>query len=150
MSRLTLVRHAHASDAPPGGEDFDRPLSDAGLAAARALPVALRTLPPPDRLRVSPARRTMQTAQLGCLPAWPSLAPDPVDALYLASLERLLREIRGTPAECAHLVLVGHNPGLSELWSLLGGEPGFDGLAPAGWRSRDLGVAAWSAVGHAR
>jgi phosphohistidine phosphatase SixA len=108
------------------------------VAAAAALSSSLRLLPPADRLRVSPSRRTLQTAALGCAGAWPALRADAGEGLYLASLERLLAEICGTPPECRHLVIVGHNPGLSELWSLLGGEPGFDGLAPADWRSRDF------------
>lgn len=146
MPRLTLVRHAHASDASSGGGDFDRPLSAQGVAAARALAGELRALPVPSLLRVSPAVRTMRTAEEACLAAWPDLRADPVESLYLASVDQLLREVGGTPPLCTHLVIVGHNPGLSELWTLLGGERGFEGLTPAGWRSRELELDDWSAV----
>ncbi len=145
MRRLTLLRHAHASDAPPGGEDFDRPLSTQGRTAARELGTRIGTaLPSPQRLRVSSALRTRVTAELVCGAAWPSVPIDLASTLYLASLDALLKEIASTPASCGHLAIVGHNPGLSELWSLLGGEPAFGGLAPCEWRSREFDVADWS------
>lgn len=147
MRRLTVLRHAHASDAPPGGDDFDRPLSDRGRDAARELGTRFAAeLPTPQRLCISPALRTRTTAELACNAAWPSVSQDLSSSLYLASLAALMKEIASTPDSCGHLVLVGHNPGLSELWSLVGGEAGFGGLAPCEWRSREFDVPHWSEV----
>jgi phosphohistidine phosphatase len=145
--RLTVLRHAHASDAPLGGEDFDRPLSPAGREAARSLASVLAAeLLPPDRLRVSAAARTRQTAELACVAAWPGVALDVASSLYSTSLDRLLKDIAATPDACRHLMIVGHNPGLSELWSAIGGEAAFPGLAPCQWRSRELDARSWAAV----
>ena len=147
MLRLTLLRHAHASEPPPGGGDHDRPLSARGREAALQLGKRLPALlSMPDRLRVSPSIRTRQTAQLACSAAWPGLALEVADALYLATLDMLVDEIAMTPAACRHLMLVGHNPGLGDLWSLVGREAGFDGLAPGQWRSREFDVDAWPGV----
>ena len=151
MPRLTLLRHAQASEAPPGGRDFDRPLSAQGRAAARELGGRIAaSLPSPQRLLVSPAVRTRETSDLVCAAAWPTLVTIPANTLYLASLEMLLHEIASTPADCPHLMLVGHNPGLSELWSLIGGEAGFVGLATTGWRSREFDVHSWVSVAALR
>lgn len=140
MPRLTILRHGHAADAPPGGRDFDRPLTAAGLDAARAAARQIAaSLPPVQRLRASPAQRTRQTAQALCEAGFPGLAPAFVPALYNADLATLLAEIAATPAECRHLVLVGHNPGLSELAGSLSQDPAFGGLSPAQWVSFELG-----------
>jgi phosphohistidine phosphatase len=144
---LTILRHADASAAPPGGEDFDRPLSAKGLAAARTAARAIgAALDPPQVLRVSPALRTRQTAQVLCEVAFPVLHPDYATGLYLAALDGLLAQIAATPVSCRHLMLVGHNPGLSELYALLSRKPGFGGLAPAQWVSLELGAEAWTDV----
>jgi phosphohistidine phosphatase len=149
LRRLTLLRHAHAGDAPPGGQDFDRPLSARGCDQARALGLRLgATLPSPQRLRVSGALRTRMTSDLVCRAAWPSVPAEVASTLYLATLDALLKEIASTPETCSHLAIVGHNPGLSELWSRIGGEPGFGELAPCEWRSREFDVTNWQALGR--
>ena len=145
--RLTILRHAHASDAAVGTQDFDRPLSAAGREAALALGNRFRdALESPDRLRVSPALRTRETAQRVGAAAFPALSLDLAPALYLASLGTLLKEIAATPASCRHLMIVGHNPGLSELWAVVGDEPGFPGLAPCEWRSRAFDSPDWTSI----
>ena len=145
--RLTLLRHAHAGDAPPGGEDADRPLNPQGREAARHLGATLGdALPAPDRLRVSPSVRTLETARLVCGAAFPAVPAVAATSLYLASARALLAEIAATPDTCHHLMIVGHNPGLSELWSMVGEDAGFGGLAPCEWRSRELDATRWSDV----
>jgi phosphohistidine phosphatase len=150
MHRLTVLRHAHAMDASPGVADADRPLSPQGELAARALgPLFASALSPPAQLRVSPSLRTRHTAALACGVAYPQLAMELTGVLYLADIDVLLREIATTPEDCGHLMLVGHNPGLSDLWAALGGEADFGGLAPAHWRSRQLEIDRWTAVSRA-
>jgi phosphohistidine phosphatase len=140
LPRLTILRHGHAADAPANGRDFDRPLIAAGLIAAKAAARQMAAaLPRVQRLRVSPAQRTRQTAEALCEVGFPGLAPDFVPALYNASLATLLAEVAATPEQCQHLVLVGHNPALSELAGLLSQDPAFNGLSPAQWVSFELG-----------
>ena len=51
----------------------------------------------------------------------------------------VLREVvGGCAAGVDHLVVVGHNPGLSELTARLSGDPAEEGLATADWRSYEL------------
>jgi phosphohistidine phosphatase len=143
MKRLTILRHAHASDAAPGSQDFERPLSVNGEAQACAAAAALSKVSPPDRLRVSPALRTRQTAMIVRELAFPGLEAQFAPELYLASCEKLVLEVATTPSSCDHLMLVGHNPGLSELAELWSSDPDFQGLSTAEWRSLELDIEHW-------
>lgn len=115
MRRLILLRHAK-SDWPEGIADLERPLSARGRSAA---PVMGRYLEReglvPDRVLVSPARRTRETWDL--LSAEVQGMPDPVSEprIYEASVARLLGVVREQPDECHTLLLIGHNPGFEDM-----------------------------------
>jgi len=112
--RLTLVRHATA-DQDSSVRDFERPLSKKGWAEAEEMARRFqeRSLVP-DLILVSAALRTRDTAEtfakvLGV--AARLLQPD--DSLYLADGEHILQQIRGVGPRVNHLMVVGHNPGIS-------------------------------------
>lgn len=133
--RVTLVRHAHAEWPGYQGSDFDRPLNTRGLAdaAATARAIAAGTHPP-TRIIASPARRTRQTAEI--IAAALRLAPDAVryiDTLYNAAEGILEEELRRNCAGTAHLLLVGHNPGISILARELSGDAKRPPLQTSGW-----------------
>ena len=75
MRELILLRHAHAEAAGAGQTDLDRPLSRQGLAESEA---AGRWLKEhgylPDRVLVSPSRRTRESTKAADRPA----APPPI------------------------------------------------------------------------
>lgn len=117
MRELILLRHAHADAAAPGQDDAGRPLSDTGLAEARAAGDWLRQHGlRPDRVLCSPARRTRQTldalGELGCS----DVREEP--AIYEAS-PGTLAALADAHADAACLLIVGHNPGLEQLAALL-------------------------------
>jgi phosphohistidine phosphatase len=132
---VTLVRHAHAEWPAYTGKDFDRPLTERGvedtLAAAREILAAgLR----PDLLLGSTARRAKDTAlilarELGL----PSGALRFVDRLYNASAATMEMAVQDSAARSKHILLVGHNPGISELARRLTGDATQALLPPAGW-----------------
>ena len=73
----------------------------------------------PDLIVASPAVRVGETLE-HVLPAFkdpPTLRRD--DRLYETGADRLLEVIKETPKSAHSLMLVGHNPGLAELASLL-------------------------------
>ena len=114
--QLLLLRHAHAEEAPPGSADIDRPLSLRGRAealdAARCIAAAgLRC----ESVLVSPALRTRQTAAI--VAAELDLAKQPrLDAaLYLGNADALLAPLQRCANSLQTLLLVAHNPGLTEL-----------------------------------
>lgn len=78
--------------------------------------------PAPDLLVTSPARRTRQTADaLALAMGIPAYRMQDERRLYLAPAETILEHIRLTEPSVQHLMIVGHNPGLSDLASWLAG-----------------------------
>ena len=132
MRELILLRHAHAEAAGAAQSDLDRPLSRQGLAESEA---AGRWLKEhgylPDRVLVSPSRRTRETLeevlrQLGYVEQRQD------ERIYDATPGTLMQvadELRDIP----RVMLVGHNPGLEQMAALLSsGQSGeFRGM-PAG------------------
>lgn len=123
---LYIVRHADAGDRKAWeGDDADRPLSALGHRQARALGRAFR-----DRgLTVSavvssPLVRARQTAE-GFLDGWPGVpATQYTDLLAPGELRRrkLTRQLAGLGV--GSVVLVGHDPELSEYLGWLTGADG--------------------------
>lgn len=114
--RLTLVRHAKSDWADPTLDDFDRPLNARGTRDAPEMAARLvaRKLVP-TLILTSPALRALTTARvfarvLGC----PARRFREVPEAYLASPEQLLEVVRGA-GSAAHVMVFGHNPGISEL-----------------------------------
>jgi len=117
MKRLTLIRHANADWKNPHVPDFERPLNKRGLSEAEAIGKQLLEHElVPDLLLTSSARRTQQTAEI--IAGKLDLAARRIKAhetLYLATLDDILSFVHGTGPKVAHLAIVGHNPGISEL-----------------------------------
>ncbi|WP_213454749.1 SixA phosphatase family protein [Rhizomonospora bruguierae] len=136
---LVLLRHAKAEQAP-NLPDEDRPLTARGLADSTTAGAWLaRRGYLPALVLCSPARRTRQT--------WHGVAvafADTVDGaapevryqreIYGSATERLLALVRAAPATVATILLVGHNPAISQLSTLLDpdGTADSDGLRTAG------------------
>lgn len=116
MRTLILFRHAKAVKAHEAPSDKARPLSgrgrrEAALAGAVMEDEGLR----PTLALVSTSVRTRETAEHGL--ANFKLETRFEDALYHASTEGLWDAFAASDAES--VVLVGHNPGIGELVSLL-------------------------------
>jgi phosphohistidine phosphatase len=122
MKRLFLLRHAKAQPADGSMEDFDRTLLLSGMQDAAAMASYLRKADHRlDLILCSASARTTQTAEL-VLQQVPSEV-EYRDSLYLAEAPKLLAAVRGAPATATHLMLVGHNPGLEHVATLLAREP---------------------------
>ena len=121
MSReLILMRHAEAAPGAGGADDFARPLTPAGREAATA--AAQRLLQQhgaPDLLVCSPAVRTATTAE-AVRAALGSEVPVQSDArIYLASPGLLLQVLAECPDTARRVLLVAHNPAVSQLAAAL-------------------------------
>jgi phosphohistidine phosphatase len=117
VKQLALMRHAQAEAKQPSMSDFERPLTRRGLNEASIMArrsVELAQLP--DVLLVSPALRARQTAaafmRAAGLPQHRLLEDE---RLYLADAPALLQSLRSMAAGVDRLLVVGHNPGLTEL-----------------------------------
>lgn len=120
MRRLILFRHAKAE--PHGAEDndHDRTLTEDGQDAARGMGAWLEAEGMvPDLVICSTAARTRQTWKA----AKAAFDPQPpvifTEVIYEASAETLLEVVRNADGEVQTLMLIGHNPGMEGLTSLL-------------------------------
>jgi phosphohistidine phosphatase len=133
---LVILRHAKAAN-PQESADFDRPLTARGHADAAAAGgwLAHRAYSP-DLVLCSPARRARETwhGVAVALTKAPEVRYD--DKIYAASALELLHLVSDVEANVATVLLVGHNPGLSQLSALL--DP--DGADPAGLRTAAAAV----------
>ncbi|HET9516332.1 MAG TPA: histidine phosphatase family protein [Actinoplanes sp.] len=157
MTAHTLVLMRHAKAVTPGDSpDFDRPLTergraDAGAAGTWLADVGLR----PGLVICSPATRTRQT--------WHALAiaratSDPSSSapevhyergLYDGGRTELVDLIQAVSDDIATVLVIGHNPTVSDVSLLLRPDgPGHGGTAGAGLRTAELVVhsvaGAWS------
>jgi len=118
-----LLRHGKAENLDPARlGDFFRPLASEGSAKIKGVGQKYSSLiQAPVRVVASSALRTKQTAEIFCEAAGVPIA-EFFDQLYHASSEDWLQLVRQTSGSCNTLILVGHNPTLSELASQLAGQ----------------------------
>ena len=148
MKRLTLMRHGDAQWKDPDISDFARPLNRKGQSEAESMARRLMELALiADLVLVSPARRTSQTADvLAHELSLPSRNVRRLEELYLARAQDILAVVRGTGPKIQHLMIIGHNPGLSELARQLAPTAGIEGLTTAAICSIVFDVNSWSAI----
>jgi phosphohistidine phosphatase len=146
MRELILMRHAEATSAAGATDDFQRPLTNHGrelvLRAAHAMAVEHGA---PQLIICSPALRTLQTAEL--LLQTQSLPPAVLrteSSIYLATVTTLQRLVRQTDDAVMRLLLIGHNPGISQLLQTLTPGHGRRGLATAQFACLPLPMLRWA------
>ena len=117
--KLILIRHGNAEDKSSTGKDFDRNLSQKGIAQTRVLAEFLRPKTITGEVYCSSAQRTLQTYHSieNSLPKKVTV----LDELYLTSKDNLLKLIWKNKSSHT-ITIIGHNNGLSELASYLLGD----------------------------
>jgi phosphohistidine phosphatase len=115
MKRLTILRHAESGSAEAGLDDFDRPLNERGLHAARRVGEEFKARKLAfDLVLASTAVRARETLD-GVSESYREMPVRFEDELYLATEQTLLEIVHAAPDEAQSLMLVGHNPGLGQL-----------------------------------
>jgi phosphohistidine phosphatase len=146
MKLLSILRHAKSSWSDSSLEDHDRPLNKRGLRDAPRMGVLIREQGlVPDTILSSTARRARETALAVAEAAG---FPDDVRFtrhLYGAEPHTYLEAVRALPDATAHVLVVGHNPGIEELLALLVGTT--HTLPTATLAVVELPVERWSDVG---
>jgi len=123
MKTLLLLRHAKSSPIDPAGQDVERPLNDRGKREAELIADFIRRQNTPiDLIVCSPAIRAKQTMELVFATNQPSPEVRFDRRIYDAAPTQLLEVISGVEDERRCLLIVGHNPGMEELLTLLLGE----------------------------
>ncbi len=147
LKRLTLIRHASA-DQDSDVRDFERPLSRKGQGEAQDMARRFqeRNLAP-DLILVSAAVRTRETADIFAKTlgvAARLLQAD--DSLYLADGEHILTTIRGIGPRVRHLMVIGHNPGISAAAISLAPEAVVGDLPTCGTLTMSVSCATWNLI----
>ncbi|MCM8534500.1 MAG: histidine phosphatase family protein [Lentisphaeraceae bacterium] len=113
MKRLVIMRHAQS---PMGYSDVTRPISPHGKKQAFEAGQFLKDEFKPDYLLVSSAERTRMTiAEVAKAYDWGGNYCQFEDVIYNATLRSLIGVISKLPDEYENVMLVGHNPGVSQL-----------------------------------
>jgi phosphohistidine phosphatase len=148
LKQLTLLRHAKSSWDERGLDDHDRPLSKRGLhdAPDMAQRLAAHGLAP-QLLLTSTAARARHTAELA-MPAFGGTPPrmQVESRIYLASPGELIAVIAEQDDAVSSLVLIGHNPGLTSLCSMLLPEMKLQNLPTAGAVSIKCEMPDWAGI----
>ncbi|HHJ38374.1 MAG TPA: histidine phosphatase family protein [Methylothermaceae bacterium] len=120
---LGLLRHAKSAWNTDAPTDFDRPLNERGKRDAPRMGKWMAAQDwVPDTIIASPARRAKQTVKRVCRElGFPLEQISWEERIYNADVSDLLAVLRECPETSRKVLLVGHNPGLSDLLELLTG-----------------------------
>lgn len=133
MKTIYFVRHAHSSWDNSFYSDFERPLNERGKVDAPLMGKHLKKMNVnPSVIFSSPANRAISTALI--LSEELGYAHDDIiidHNLYGATEQYLLQLIKGLPDEAGSVMIIGHNPAITEATNLLANENIFD-MAPCG------------------
>jgi phosphohistidine phosphatase len=138
MLRLIVMRHGEA-EPDAGSSDHRRRLRPLGQQDARAVGRKLASAGwTPQAGYVSDARRVLET-QACVAESLPGVAWTQSGKLYLSPHQAVLEQLREVANDWTTLMVIGHNPGLSDLVVVLTGEPVRLDTADAALLSVDAG-----------
>jgi phosphohistidine phosphatase len=145
--RITLMRHGHAAD--DRNDDYSRPLSERGSAAARQAGLDLAQAGyAPEHVLASSALRALETAKLVALACGYTGTIEAQRSLYLADEAQYLVALQRLPDNVRNVLLVAHNPGLTALARQLCRTSG--DLAPAEYVSVSVELEHWAELAYPR
>jgi phosphohistidine phosphatase len=150
MRRITLLRHAKSSWGNPSLSDFERPLNSRGERDAPTMGARLSARGVRPALIVSSdALRALTTAQIVATAIdYPNESIQANRDLYLASPERIIDVVIQTSEHHTDVMLVGHNPGLTELANQLGNLAVLN-IPTCGAVAIDLEIDDWNELAYA-
>jgi len=148
MKTLLILRHAKSSWDDRGLKDHDRPLNPRGARDAPRMGqhIVDEDLVP-DRILTSSAVRAVSTAELAAGEFEPDIDIEVTRELYLASPHTYVEVIEELGLEADCLMVVGHNPGISALVTVLTGE--CEEMTTATLAAVELDIGEWEEVGSA-
>lgn len=148
MKTLYLLRHAKSSWSFDDLSDHDRPLNGRGRDDAPRMGQALHKRGiVPDAVLASSAVRALTTAVLVTRElGYPHDKIRVEPAIYQAGVPGLLEIVRGLPAGAASVLLVGHNPGFTDLANMLSPASPIAELPTAGVVCLRFEVESWADV----
>lgn len=151
MKRIVLFRHAKSSWGDDSVSDHDRPLATRGLNDAPRMGTRIAAAGlQPDLILTSSATRAQQTAQL-ITPAFAAKAPEQAtaQALYLATPGEILTVLGKLSDSIRETIVIGHNPGLTQLANMMLSDLRLDNLPTAGAVAVNCNCGSWQELDQA-
>lgn len=143
--RLILARHAKSSWKDPDLLDFERPLNNRGRRNGPVMAKFIsRELDPPDLVLCSSSVRTRHTARFFLSAGFfdgSVIRYEP--SLYEAHFEDIVRQIRRTDQSVGTLMLIGHNPWITETCNFLAPTDALENIPTLGVAELALSIAHW-------
>jgi phosphohistidine phosphatase len=145
MKTLYLVRHAKSSWKYPNLDDFERPLNKRGRKSAPFMGTILNKLKVlPDLILSSPANRAAMTARIiADKIGYPLEKIHYSESIYEFSANALIDVIRQLDDVVNKVMLVGHNPALTDLANYFGDKP-ISNIPTSGVFCADLDIPSWA------
>ncbi|MBI4845800.1 MAG: histidine phosphatase family protein [Candidatus Omnitrophica bacterium] len=121
MKHLYLLRHAKSNWDNPKLDDFDRPLNTKGKKDAPRVGKFLKKQELiPDVIISSPAKRAIETAEIIAKSVkYPFSKIIQDNNIYNAQMKTLLKTVRSINDKNEKAMLIGHNPGITDLANCL-------------------------------
>lgn len=149
MKQLYLVRHAKSDWGNSGASDFERELNERGLRDAPAMGRWLATQSVKPRIMLSsPARRALHTAEmLAEGMGFPTALIFHEPRIYEAHTGALQEIIEESDDSIDSLMLVGHNPAMTQLVNTLSGKR-VDNLPTCSIAALQFDVTRWAQLSN--
>jgi phosphohistidine phosphatase len=148
LKRLTLVRHGKSDWSLPGQQDWDRVLNKRGQQDAPEMARRLRSRKlKPDLILASPAVRALSTASIMAREL--KVSPEQIAAderLYLADPEQIRTVVRELGGDVKHVMVFGHNPGITECANRLSAGEQIDNMPTCAVFTACFAVEDWSTL----
>jgi len=148
MKQLILVRQAKSSWDDLSARDFDRDLNDRGRSDAYEMGerLAQRAFVP-DAFVISASQRTRSSAHLMAEALnFPHADIQTKDDLYLANPSTMLKLIRQTPDHIQRLIVLAHNPGITELTNRMA-RTYINNVPTCGMAILEMNITSWMEAG---
>ncbi|ERM82338.1 hypothetical protein P872_18235 [Rhodonellum psychrophilum GCM71 = DSM 17998] len=144
---LAVLRHGEAESSRLKNGDFNRNLSEEGRSQVKRLSKLLKKNDfEIDLILSSSANRTKETTEL--ISQETNVGSIKFeDGIYEAEQDELLKMINGLEENFDSVLLIGHNPGLSDLLSSITGG-NYINLQPGMMAVMEIQVEEWSMVGE--
>ena len=149
MLKLFLLRHAKSRSKYLELDDFERPIKDKGVKDISVMGGIYKKHynRVPDIIISSPARRALETAQLFASAIGYQL--DKIilqQEIYEGTPQKLLRVIRNINDNYGNVVMVGHNPGFTELAGYIVDGVNIDNISTCGLVGIEFDVKSWGKI----
>ena len=121
MRKLIIMRHGEAENLATNDRDFDRHLTAKGIEQVRSVASQLLDWDEwyPEKILCSPSQRTRETYEQIHEETKFEADINYLDQFYANNWESVLERIEELPSNLKVVLLIGHNPTLSELVSNL-------------------------------